>query len=208
MQKTTITFSALIFFVFIVFSAEGAALNAFCSLTGPEKWWTIKHPFVARRAYRCAMEARTQSRLIVEQQLLDGDSVGGQVDAFRHAFWMARCTQEFGGRKAMVLGKVHEKGNYRSFIRHRTEDGMLPDSVSSAMDLFNNAAGIELAGHDRDLSAEALKMKLIEAIRAGELRIIRKNENGEYLDCAGRAIDLKQYHGVWSIPACLVPSAR
>jgi len=46
--------------------------------------------------------------------LLDGDASGGQVDAFRHAYWMARLHQEIGKRAAFSLGKSHEKENWKT----------------------------------------------------------------------------------------------
>ena len=44
--------------------------------------------------------------------LLDKDPSGGQVDAFRHAYWMARLNEEIGKNAAKSLGKAHEKENY------------------------------------------------------------------------------------------------
>ena len=37
------------------------------------------------------------------------------MDAFRHAYWMARLRQEIGKTAARSLGKAHEKENYQTF---------------------------------------------------------------------------------------------
>ena len=42
-------------------------------------------------------------------------------------------------KKAVKLGIAHEKANLISFKKMKgDEEGVLPDSISSVMDLFNN----------------------------------------------------------------------
>ena len=70
------------------------------------------HPFKATKALEISKEVNRISDSIKKTNLLDGDASGGQVDAFRHAYWMARLKQEIGESAARSLGKAHEKENY------------------------------------------------------------------------------------------------
>jgi hypothetical protein len=203
--------SALLFFVCCVGLTEASAqsgLHTFLRLSWPEKRWTLSHPFVAGKALAAAREARFESRQLALSPLFDGDSLGGQVDAFRHAYWMARCAQEFAPNKALRLGSAHEQGNYRQFKKSRMEDGTPADSIFCEMDLFNNRVGVDLGTEFRFAPADSLQKIVQSAILNGQLRIIRKDESGVALDCSGRRIDPAEYRGVWGIPKCLITSDR
>lgn len=182
--------------------------KAFCQLSGPEKCWVIFHPFKAKRAYKISLEAVRIADSIQQTTLLDGDANGGQVDAFRHAFWMATLAQEIGRRSAKSLGKAHEKGNYKQFKKGKLEDGTLPDSQASAMDVYNNAVGIELyKAHKKATSKEYIEL-LVTKIKNGDLKILKKDPKGSYLDCNGQAISPNDYKGIWESPKCLIPSKK
>src|SRR5437870_936061 len=66
----------------------------------PEKWWAITHPFVACKAHKLSLKAREASHEMEHDSVLDHDADGGQVDAFRHAYWMALLSQHISPRKA------------------------------------------------------------------------------------------------------------
>lgn len=182
--------------------------KAFCKLSGPEKCWVIFHPFKAKRAYKTSLEAVRVSDSIRQTDLLDGDSNGGQVDAFRHAYWMATLAQEIGRRSAKSLGKAHEKGNYKQFKKGKLEDGAVPDAQASAMDLHNNAMGIELyKKHKKGTKKEYIALVLAK-IRNGDLKILKKDRKGNYLDCNGQPVSPNDYKGIWESPKCLIPSKK
>ena len=183
-----------------------SAVKQFLKLPRPEKWWVITHPFVAKKTYKISNYAKLTADSLTHDTILDGDPSGGQVDAFRHCFWMSMLTQEIGWRRARKLGIAHEKGNYLDYKKHRNEEGILPDKVSSDMDYVNNDTGIQIGMDNPDLPRDSLKILIIRKIKDGELIIIKKDENGNYLDCDGNIIDLKKYYGTWEIPKCLVPS--
>src|SRR5690242_2677899 len=134
-----------------------SAASGYCSLSAPEKWWVIWHPFVAKKAYRISLEARTVADSLRTSPVLDGDANGGQVDAFRHSYWMARLSQSMCWKKARSLGKAHEKGNYKSFKKGKMEEGTLPDSASGAMDLYNNKVGIEIGRSMPELPRDSIQ---------------------------------------------------
>ena len=104
-------FIGLLFFSAI--SVSQSNWKQFKKLSSPKKIWVLFHPFKANKALMVSKEAYRIADSIKKSPLLDGDASGGQVDAFRHAFWMASLTAEIGWRKARKLGVAHEKGNYK-----------------------------------------------------------------------------------------------
>ena len=196
--------------LFILFSFQEieaqSAIKQFFKLPRPEKCWVIIHPFKAKRALRISKEARQKADSIANTSTLDGDKNGGQVDAFRHSYWQARLTQTIGKRASYKLGKAHEKGNYIYYKRHKLEDGTIPDKVSTDMDLFNNDVGISITSENKGLSKTEIENLLIKKIKAGELKIIAKNKNGNFLDCKGEIIESGSLKAKWENNKCLVNS--
>jgi hypothetical protein len=167
----------------------------------------VKHAFIASKAKKISEEARELSNQMKRDSLLDGDGDGGRIDAFRHAYWMARLSQEFCWKKAISLGEAHEKGNFLQFKNGRKdEESVLPDSVSGAMDLFNNRIGAAVGCQYSAFSNDSLKSKIYTLIKSGKLLIIKKNTQKIPLDCAGNIIDFNLFKNRWNIPKCLVPS--
>ena len=134
------------------------------------------------------------------------DNSGGKLDAFKHSYWMARLTQDIGKSAANRLGKAHEKGNYQTYKKKRLEDGLLPDKQSSDMDLFNNQIGIEVGTSFKKSSRTALMRKLIDALEKGNLRVLKKDSLGNFLDCQNKKIPLDSLKNKWDTKKCLVSS--
>jgi hypothetical protein len=199
----------LIFFSLLpTFLFSQTSFHAFKKLSCPEKWWVIFHPLVAKKAYVITVEARNISKETEHDSLLDHDADGGQVDAFRHSYWMARLAQEMCARKAMCLGKAHERGNYRDFKKHKTGEEIFSDSIAGVMDLLNNKTGIETGRKNKSIPAEQLQALIKEKILKGEMKIILKDGQGRSLSCDGSIVDLKRYMHVWNVPRCLVDSDK
>ncbi|MEO8088421.1 MAG: hypothetical protein ABI763_16495 [Bacteroidota bacterium] len=197
----------LILFLFIPFlSKSQSPSSGFKKLSCPEKWWVICHPFIAKKTYRITLEARSVSKEMEKDSLLDHDADGGQVDAFRHAYWMARLAQEICWRKATSLGKAHERGNFRDFQNHLSGEENFSDSIAGAMDLFNNKAGIDLGRINKTLAKEEIQKLVRAKIISGAMKIILKDKSGNSLDCNRNLIELKKFQGVWNIPRCLANS--
>jgi hypothetical protein len=193
--------------IFFLFSQQTFSQTpSFKKLSCPEKRWVFFHPFAAKKAFRITVEARVVSKQMENDSLLDHDADGGQVDAFRHAFWMGRLAQEMCWRKAGRLGKAHERGNYLDFKKRRTGEETFTDSIASAMDVFNNNVGLEAGRKNKKLSSEEMKTLIVKKIRNGEMEIILKDRNGNSLSCERKILDLKMYSGIWNIPRCLTRS--
>ena len=176
----------------------------FSMLSRPEKWWSITHPFIAKKAGIMALKVKKAAKDVENEGRIDGDYVGGQMDAFRHAFWMAMLAQEIKVKKVRKLGEAHEKGNYLDFKKGRYEEGAIPDSISSVMDLWNNDVGIRLGSANKKLSKKKLIELVVSNILKGEMKMMKKNKSQTYLDKDGNEVDLRNFQGKWSNPKCLV----
>lgn len=192
-----------VFFMLLSVSSVYAKTNYFKSISAPERWWVISHPFVAKKALKISLQAREVAHSIAQHKILKGTGNGGQIDAFRHTFWMATLSKEIGVRRALRLGIAHEKGNKIDYKRRMKEDGVVPDQISSVMDLFNNKVGILLGqryNHDQ------LKEVVLDAVTKGDCKIIKTNSKGDFLDINGQVIDKEELMGTWFNKKCLVPS--
>ena len=197
----------ILFFIQLNHTLPQSAFNSFWKLSGPEKSWVICHPFVAKKIFRITKEVLVITEEMKNDSMLDGDAAGGQVDAFRHGFWMALLTQKVCWKKALSLGRAHEKGNFRSFKKGKTdEEGLLPDSVSCAMDLFNNSIGASIGCNNKDIVRDNLKIIVKKAVLEGKLLIIHKNKNGIPVDNAGNSIQVSELKSTWKTFKTLVPS--
>lgn len=197
-----------IILLFCVFLSGYSQSNfkKFKKLPTSKKWWVIFHPFKAKKALRISLEANRISDSIKNSNLLDGDHAGGQVDAFRHAYWMARLKEEIGISAARSLGKTHEKDNYRMFKKRKLEEGVLPDEISSEMDLFNNEIGLSLTTRGVKTPKKGLIYRVINAITAGKMKIIKKDKKGLFLTCDNVIIKANSLKGKWKNEKCLVNS--
>lgn len=173
----------------------------------PEKRWAAFHPFIAKKSYVLTGDAFQAADSIKNSVTLDGDINGGQVDAFKHAYWMALLTQHIKWKKAVKLGKVHEKGNYRTYKKGiRKGFAETHDKISSDMDLWNNKKGIEIGRALKETDRIIIQQVVIDSIHAGKMRVIKKNSSGHYLDCGGTVIPSDSLSGKWENDKCLVPS--
>jgi hypothetical protein len=197
---------AILFLVFTISINSQSNFKKFLDLSGPKKTWVLFHPFKATKALRISNEANKISDSIKKLNLLDGDAAGGQVDAFRHAYWMARLHQEIGESAARSLGKSHEKENYITYKKHKLEDGFVPDEISSKMDLYNNEQGLKLISRDSEVSKNGLIYRIINAILEGKMKIIRKDKKGGFLTCDGKLILSESLKGKWKNNKCLISS--
>lgn len=192
---------------FSTLSQGQSAFRSFFRLSGPEKTWTLFHPFKAGRAWKITKEARQQVAAHLHDAELDTFVHGGKIDAFRHAWWMARLTQRIGQRAALKLGKAHERGNYRQFFKNRQEDGVIQDSTASVMDLRNNEAGALLAKKHPESTADELAILVIDLIRSGNLTILKRNLQGQLTTCDGMIVRmLVSGTRPWAFPYCLIRS--
>lgn len=191
------------------FLANSQSTNkGFFDLSGPKRLWVLFHPFKAKKSLNISIETNKVADSIKLTSVLDGDASGGQVDAFRHAYWMARLRQEIGKSAARSLGKAHEKENYQTFKKRQLEDGIVPDEISSIMDLHNNEEGLKLVKNRSKISQKNLIDKIINAIKEGKMKIIKKDKKGNFLTCEGEIISKQSLKGKWINNKCLIDSNK
>ncbi len=197
---------ALIMVLCLSHSYSQSNYQKFKKLSAPKKRWVILHPSKASKALRISKETKLLADSIGRTNVLDKDKSGGQVDAFRHAYWMARLHQEIGKSAARSLGKAHEKENYLMYKKIQLEEGIVPDKVSSEMDLFNNDVGLSLTRKGIEVSKKSIVYKVINAITTGKMKIIKKNKKGDFLTCNGIIIKKESLKKKWKNNKCLVTS--
>lgn len=193
----------------LLFSINSFSQNKvkdFSKLSSPEKWWVLFHPFKAKRAIIISKDAIHVSDSINKTNLLDKDKNGGQIDAFKHSYWLANLSQNIGQNAAIKLGKAHEKGNYKTYKKGKLEDGFLPDKPSSDMDLFNNRVGAKIGIENHSSSKEKIIEIIISEIKEGKMKTIKKNSNGNFLTCEGVIISKESLKGKWENNKCLISS--
>ncbi|WP_243739359.1 DUF6973 domain-containing protein [Flavicella sediminum] len=178
----------------------------FSKLSKPEKCWVYLHLFKAKKAFKISMEAEKTADSIQKTRLLDQDKNGGQVDAFRHAYWMYTLAKKIGKRAAKSLGEAHEKGNYQQFKNAKLENGAVADEASSKMDLANNEKALELYKEHKKISKTEIIKLLISEIKKGNFKILNKNNLGDYLDCNNYTIPKNELEKTWKNNKCLIPS--
>lgn len=193
-------------FFLLLLCLNTVAQENFFELSGPKRTWVLLHPFKAKKSLAISKEANRVSDSIKKTRLLEGNGSGGQVDAFRHAYWMARLRQEIGKSAARSLGKAHEKENYLTYKKRALEDGVVPDEIASKMDLWNNEEGLKLTRKGSNISRNGLIYKVINAIQKGKMKIIKKTKSGIFLTCEGQKIKPATLKGKWKNNKCLINS--
>ncbi len=91
----------------------------------------------------------------------------GHNDAFRHAFWNARMTAEFGENWAKQYATAHEAVTTQ----------INNSSVREAMDLYNNEIGRQIAVANPNASPAQLADKVKQALDDGRLLVV--NQRGQ-----------------------------
>lgn len=185
---------------------QQSVFQKFIQMHAPERNWILIHPFSAYKAMKITTLAQQTTANMKLDPMLDGDDNGGQVDAFRHAYWMALLVQHMSWRKAYSLGKAHEAGNKLDYERLKTEEGMIPDLMASIMDLKNNEEGIRIGLANKGKSDDELARLVRDAALNGELYKLKKDSLGNYIDFDDRVIPYEQWHGKWHNEKCLVTS--
>lgn len=88
----------------------------------------------------------------------------GHGDAFRHAYWNARMTQEFGADWTESYTTAHEKTGGNPPARE-------------AMDLYNNERGREIGKNNPNASAEELAAKINADIGGGKMIVLSESSD-------------------------------
>ena len=205
MPKKRFVLLFLIFFPYLLMAQQNN-FSRFKELSAPEKRWIAFHPIVAQKALQLSIEAQKTADSLSKHNILDNQPNGGQLDAFRHGYWMANLTVNIGSRKAFNLGKAHEKGNKADFRKGILEEGELPDTISMEMDLYNNKIGVNIGKANKNKAKYELQQLIIESVISGKFKIISRDDSGNFLDTDGNIVPEEQWKGFWENKRCLVNS--
>lgn len=106
---------------------------------------------------------------IAEDKAREWQGNDGHRDAFRHTFWSARLTQEYGADWARAFTTAHEG---------------LPGNVANreAMDLYNNSIGIQVGAANPNATPEQLADLVQEAVTQGKTVVINSGGNLQWSD--------------------------
>ncbi len=167
------------------------------SIKPREFFWAISHPFIAKKVLKLTKIAIKITDSLEKNKILS-DKSGGNLDAFKHSYWMALLSQNIKSKKAYRLGVIHEKINYHQYKRNCYSQ----DSTASLMDLKNNEVGISYGEKYKEISKNELIEIIISAIRNGELYRLKKDKHGNYLDCDDNIIDIKK-EKAWNKRKCI-----
>jgi len=203
-MKLCMFFVALMLCSFSTYSQSN--FSKFKKLSSPKKWWVCFHPFKAKRALNISNEVIKVTDSVYKSLIIGDDISGGKIDAFRHAFWMAKLRQSIGKRAARSLGRAHEKENYQYFLENKLEDGTLPDKASMDMDLYNNEVGLSLVLRREKTSKLTVINRVIFAIEEGMMLVIKKDSSKRYLSCKNLVLSRESLNRNWLNQKCLIPS--
>ena len=177
-------------------------------LSAPEKRWVVCHLFVAKRASKISSHVINETSIMGLKEGLDEFESGGKKDAFRHVYWMAILSSRLGANRARSLGNAHELGNKLDFEKKVLEFGEFSDLTSMEMDLWNNEVGIQIGKQNKKAAYDKLKKLALKKVRDGDCKIIKRNNQGLYLDKNDRIIKETDIKGKWLNDKCLIPSNK
>ena len=198
----------LLIIAFFFFTLKNNSIEAASDNSTPafrEIIWGICHPFIAIKVKNISRRSMFVTDSIGEKSILI-DKSGGNLDAFKHSFWMASLSQNIKEKKARKIGIIHEKVNYKQHKRALRKGKCTQDSTASLMDLENNDIGISIGIENRNIKESELIKLVIFAVKNGELFIVSKDEKGNYLDCNGEILPKDDCK--WNKGRCLVKSGN
>lgn len=168
--------------------------------------WAFFHPFAALKIKKQLPKALAIYNDLKKSGTPDAYNSGGKLDAFRHVYTMAFLSRNMASRKLRKLGRAHERGNKRQFLKGKQEEGERPDSLACEMDLRNNELGFAIGIANKATTDLLLKDVVLQAIADGKAWYLKRNARSEYVDCAGKTLDVALYRKSWYVPKCLVKS--
>lgn len=193
-------------FFTILFVSIFISIKAQPKPSSSEIKWAIFHPIAAIKAKKITTQCLKIVDSCARYNCLDKYTYGGQLDAFRHGLWMAMLSQKMSAKKAIGLGKAHEKNNKKQFDKGIYPDNAIPDSASIAMDLLNNAIAVKIGKQNKKLTTNQLTVLLIEEIKQGNFYCIKRNTKGNFVDVLGSEIQISEQKLNWNNKKYLVKS--
>lgn len=208
-KKRILAPAGILFLFMLILSLNMNAQGAFKSfkrLGGPEKKWVLTHPFIAKKSWEASRLVLSVTDSLYTNKVLAGPLNGGEIDAFRHCFWLAVLSSEIGPERALRLARAHERTNFRNYQHAQKEEEYIPDRICSEMDYWNNSRGVEIWAKAPDADPAEWTKLTLSWLREGVLRTIQMDGEGNFTDCSGKVIPRAEWEGKWLNERCLVPT--
>lgn len=184
--------SMCVFFIFNFNSFSQNRKEIIKSLSLKDKIWVMKNYSSIKKAYKISLCVLKTMDSLNRENFLGGNTEGGKFDAFRHIYWTYSLTKEIGEEKTRRVGEIYE--NYNRYIFNNSDYSGY-DSVSMAMDLFNNEIGIEL---EKSKIADSLIFnEITNIIFSGKAKIVKKNTLEQSLDENDNVIPEEEWKKKW-----------
>lgn len=184
--------SMCVFFIFNFNSFSQNRKEIIKSLSLKDKIWVMKNYSSIKKAYKISLDVLKTMDSLNRENFLGGNTEGGKFDAFRHIYWTYSLTKEIGEEKTRRVGEIYE--NYNRYIFNNSDYSGY-DSVSMAMDLFNNEIGIEL---EKSKIADSLIFnEITNIIFSGKAKIVKKNTLEQSLDENDNVIPEEEWKKKW-----------
>lgn len=193
-----------IMFTYMLFALSSSNVCSQTKLSKYEQQWVLLHPSAAIKIKKHIKESREMYLQVKASEQLDTFDVGGKLDAFRHVYTMAYLTKYVKPHKLRQLGIAHEKGNKLGFYTNKLEFNERADSLGCQMDLINNELGFKIGQLYKKKNSDDLKNRVIAEINTGNAWHLKRNQQGNYLNCDNEVIDMKSFKKQWFVPKCLI----
>lgn len=184
--------SMCVFFIFNFNSFSQNRKEIIKSLSLKDKIWVMKNYSSIKKAYKISLDVLKTMDSLNRENFLGGNTEGGKFDAFRHIYWTYSLTKEIGEEKTRRVGEIYE--NYNRYIFNNIDYSGY-DSVSMAMDLFNNDIGIELGKNK--ITDSLIFNEITNIIFSGKAKIVKKNTLEQSLDENDNVIPEEEWKKKW-----------
>jgi len=141
-----------------------------------EMAWAVLNPLSAYRIKKAADRAFA----LADASGLEG-ARDGRKDAFRHCIWNALATQSAGATATRDFTTLHEQGTNPASYANSPDY----DPIAIQMDLHNNRVGRQIGYSNSSATEEQIVALVNQAIANGDLRMIKRDNRGNYLDANG-----------------------
>ncbi|WP_406233222.1 DUF6973 domain-containing protein [Nocardia sp. NBC_01009] len=125
---------------------------------------------------------KTEAEETAESLFPNENTQDNHTDAYRHAYWNALMTQEFGEDWTKEYTSKHEGRPDNAAVRE-------------AMDLYNNEIGRKIALANPDASQEQLQDLVKDAVDRGDTVLINQNQSLSFTNQVGQgqAVDSSEF---------------
>jgi RHS repeat-associated protein len=152
---------------------------------------------LSSRAVRFATRGTSsESNSILQEEMKIGNkkfSEGTQVNAFRHGFWQATITSNYGESIAKQVGNAHEDNPSANLLQRNFTGKNAVAKADETIDLLNNQIGREIGKANPNASMQELAMATLDYFHDKGLYTATANTDGSVVTVIQTKITDEQY---------------